>query len=236
MGEFVSCIMVTRDRPRFVKQAIRYFLRQTYTDSELVVVDDGEEPVEKTCSGLDRVRYMRLRRPTPTGTKLNIGIDRARGQILQKLDDDDYYHPDFLKTAVTHLEAAEWDRAVAGWDCFLILLAGELQARFSGHGWMAGGTLCFSRELWERAPFRDVPVNEDYWFLQDHEAEQIGVQAPELYLLVRHGGNTWMQFDNGFPVDEFVQSFPLYRKPLEELVDAPTLAFYRRCFSAGDPK
>ena len=42
-GPLVTCIMPTWNRARFVPQAIRYFLRQDLTDSELVIVDDGSD-------------------------------------------------------------------------------------------------------------------------------------------------------------------------------------------------
>ncbi len=45
MGEFISCVMATCDRPAFFRQAIRYFQRQSYADAELIVVDDGAHPV-----------------------------------------------------------------------------------------------------------------------------------------------------------------------------------------------
>ncbi len=41
----VSCIMPTRDRRAFVPRAIAYFLRQDYANKELVIVDDGTDPV-----------------------------------------------------------------------------------------------------------------------------------------------------------------------------------------------
>src|SRR5574341_5106 len=99
-SRFVSCIMATKDRHEFLPQALRCFLRQTHVNSALIIVDDGERPARGLCKNLPRVRYIRLRGPVNTGTKLNIGIEDARGDLLQKLDDDDYYHPDFLKLAV----------------------------------------------------------------------------------------------------------------------------------------
>jgi len=41
----VSCIMPTADRRVFVPQAIRYFLRQHYPNRELIIIDDGVDPV-----------------------------------------------------------------------------------------------------------------------------------------------------------------------------------------------
>jgi glycosyltransferase involved in cell wall biosynthesis len=227
MSELVSCIMPTRNRPAFVAQALRCFQSQTRLLSELILVDDGEESVASLCRGLDRVRCLRLDRRTPTGTKLNLGIDAARGDILQKLDDDDYYHPRFLDTAAAHLLGEGWNRKLAAWDSFLILLAGESRPRYSGTGWLAGGTLCFSRQLWRKAPFRDVHVNEDHWFLEDHKRGRVRVRLPEQYVLVRHGANTWVRLPDGTPTDGFLRQFPHYPKSLRRIVYTRSLAFYQ---------
>src|SRR5690606_21807539 len=41
----VSCIMPTYNRRAFAPLALEYFRRQTYPDRELIVVDDGSDPV-----------------------------------------------------------------------------------------------------------------------------------------------------------------------------------------------
>lgn len=222
----VSCIMATRDRRDFIPEALRCFSRQTYSDSELIIVDDGSEPAADLCEGVPRVRYIRLHRPSTTGSKLNIGIERAHGEILQKLDDDDYYHPDFLKLAIARLPSRTSTRTLVAWDCFLILMAGETQLRHSGHGWDAGGTFCFYRELWQRNPFRDVAKNEDYWFVYDNRPRIRRVCAAEHYILVRHGRNTW-QFRYDERVDSYFRSLSPYPKPLDAVVPPEDLAFYR---------
>src|SRR5438045_3694384 len=132
MTELVSCVMATSNRPSFFRQALSYFERQTYPSKELIVVDDGEVPVGDLCAGHDLVRYLRLDRHTETGAKLNIGVEQARGSIVHKVDDDDYYSPDFLATSVKALPAANRGRTLAVRDCFLVLFAGEPRLRFSG--------------------------------------------------------------------------------------------------------
>ncbi len=221
----VSCILPTCDRTDFFPQALRCFSRQTYAPKELVVVDDGRQPVEHICAGIEGVRYVRLEQKTPTGTKLNIGIEQARGDILQKLDDDDYYHLGFLRKAVARL-ASHAEPALITWDCFLILMAGESRVRYTGHGWTAGGTLCFPRRLWERSPFRDIAADEDWWFLNDHCSEIARVCAPEQYILVRHGKNTWANEEAGL-VDDRLRQLPFYPKRLERLLAPRDLQFYR---------
>jgi hypothetical protein len=117
-------------------------------------------------------------------------------------------------------------RTLVAWDCFLVLLAGEMQLRHSGHGWEAGGTFCFHRKLWERKPFRDIAKNEDYWFVNDHRPCIRRVCAADYYMLVRHGRNTW-QLMSGERVDSQFRSLPLYWKQLEAVVPPEDLTFYR---------
>lgn len=89
----VSCVMATTPRRRpFLSQALKYFVRQTYSPKELIVVSDPGEPFSDAVSAAE-VRYIQTNGPLTLGSKLNLGIDAARGAIIQKLDDDDYYHP-----------------------------------------------------------------------------------------------------------------------------------------------
>jgi glycosyltransferase involved in cell wall biosynthesis len=225
--ELVSCIMPTRDRPAFLAQAIRCFQQQTHRLSELIVIDDGEQPVADVCAEFPGVAYLRLDRRTPTGTKMNIGIEHARGCVLQKLDDDDYYHPQFLEISTSQLLHNARDRAIVAWDCFLVLLAGERSVRYSGHGWSAGGTLCFSRKLWKRKPFRAEMRGSDGSFRRDHGNRVVPVCAPEHYILVRHGGNTWTHMAGpGMLADEYLARLPIYPKPLRALVGPTNRRFY----------
>jgi glycosyltransferase involved in cell wall biosynthesis len=222
----VSCVMATAQRPRFVRQAIRCFLRQTHHNAELIVVDDGTPGVEDLCSGIRSVRYLRAPVGTSLGAKLNLGVEKAQGPIVQKIDDDDYYCPEFLECAVSSLEGLEPGRAVVAWDCFLVLLAGERKIRFSGHGWAAGGSLCFHRELWRKTPFRDLPSAVDAGFLTDSKAEIRRVCAAHLYLVVRHGRNTWTSMDARRTVDDGFRQAPDSGVNVRQLVEPIDYPFY----------
>jgi hypothetical protein len=216
--ELISCVVATGDRNGFFPQVLRCFAAQTYRHRELVVVDDGKVPVGPLCQDVDNVKYLRLDRRTATGTKLNLGMEAAAGTILQKVDDDYYYAPPFLAASVARIQAAGAEPVIAGWDCFLIALAGSPKLYFSGHGWMAGGTLSFRRAVWEAAAFRDVPKDEDAHFLKDHGCARAAICAPELYILVRHGRNTWNKFKNGAGVDSYVRSLEAYPKSIADVV------------------
>jgi glycosyltransferase involved in cell wall biosynthesis len=227
MNSFVSCVMATKNRPRFLRQALRYFQRQTHTAAELIVMDDGDRSVEPICAGLERVRYVRCEQPTSQGQKLNMAVELSCGDLIQKLDDDDYYHQDFLKLAVNHFPTDNADHTLQSWDCFLILLPGETQPRYSGHGWTIGNTFLFTRKFWERKPFRDIQRGVDSWFLRDHRPPIVRVCAQEMCIVVRHGANTWSTMRNGGATDEYFARFPIYGKSLETVIGDEDASFYR---------
>ncbi len=221
MNPLVSCILTTRNRSAFLTQAIKYFLRQTYEHRELVIVDDSEEGNCKLVPEDNLIRYIKLDKYTPLGEKLNIGIAQSQGQIIQKLDDDDYYHPDFLTyTVSTLLGGREPERSLVGCDCFLVLLTATGKLKFSGHGWCAGGTLCFLRKLWQQRGFRKRASAVDWFFLQDHKPKRIKISEPELYILVRHQlGHIWNQLGQ-VDVTEYFSRQPALTGSKYDLVDA----------------
>jgi len=103
----VSVIIPAFRRIDFVNQAVASVLRQTFTDYEIIVVDDA--------SGEDIIRQYRLpdsarivRRSTNSGGPAlprNDGSRVAQGRYLAFLDMDDIWLPDFLETQVAVLDA-----------------------------------------------------------------------------------------------------------------------------------
>jgi glycosyltransferase involved in cell wall biosynthesis len=223
----VSCILATRNRREFLTQALRCYRRQTYKDSELIVVDDSDRPMRDLCEGRPRMRYIRLTRVTPLGKKLNLGIEAARGDVLCKLDDDDYYGPDYLARSLQHLPKRDLHRTIVTRCCFLILMSGDPEVRHSGHGWQPGGTFCFHRSLWMRHPFRELPRSVDSWLLRDARPRIIRVCDAGQYLVVRHGRNTWNAMTNGETADEFLSGCEPFVTPLRHLMPAVDRRFYR---------
>jgi glycosyltransferase involved in cell wall biosynthesis len=219
----VSCIVATRDRPHFVRQVIRCFSRQTYPERELLIADGGDQSVEDLCAGQPFVRHIRAEAGASCGACLNIAAQQARGNIMQAMDDDDYYTPGFLERSVGALEATNGDNTIVAWDCFLVLLRGDPDLRFSGHGWSAGATMCFRRPVWERTGFRDRW--HDYNFLNESGATIERVHAPELYILVRHGTNNWLDL-RGTDVDAYFRSLPSSGSMVRDIVHGDDVPFY----------
>ncbi len=164
----VSCIMPTFNRRAFVPRAIGYFLRQDYPNRELIVVDDGTDPVEDLMPPDDRIHYVRLERRLTVGAKRNRACELARGEIIAHWDDDDWQAPYRLTYQV---EALLRDKAaVCGINRLLFYEPASRRAwqyaypagqRF----WLAGSSLCYRRAFWDTHRFADANVGEDARFV-----------------------------------------------------------------------
>lgn len=99
----VSCVKPTRDRADMALQAVCYFQRQDYPTRELIIVDDGEDNLERRLPMDPRIRYVRMPRGTSIGAKRDRACELARGNIVAHWDDDDCYSPERLSSQVAPL-------------------------------------------------------------------------------------------------------------------------------------
>ena len=103
----VSVIMPVYNVERFVMQAIWSVLNQTYTDFELIIVDDGgTDRSIPLCQALIDPRIRIISQPNRglAGAR-NTGIAAAAGQFIALLDSDDCWMPEKLERHTAHLIA-----------------------------------------------------------------------------------------------------------------------------------
>jgi hypothetical protein len=105
----VSCIMPTYNRRAFVSQSIRYFLRQDYPQCELIIMDDGEDPVHDLIPTHPSIRYVRLSERQSIGEKRNKACELADGKIIVFWDDDDWYAPNRISYQVKSILEGRFD-------------------------------------------------------------------------------------------------------------------------------
>lgn len=89
----VSVIIPTFNRATFLPFAIESVLEQTYYNIEIIVVDDGSENNgKKTLDALNpylsRLTYV-YQENQGIGAAVNKGLSLAKGEFIQRLDDDD---------------------------------------------------------------------------------------------------------------------------------------------------
>src|SRR5262245_246858 len=96
----VSIIVPTQDRPQMLKEAVDSALGQTWQDVEIIIVLNGASPaaieVANGCRADPRVAVVDMARGTLAAAR-NLGIERARGEWMAFLDDDDLWLPEKLE-------------------------------------------------------------------------------------------------------------------------------------------
>jgi glycosyltransferase involved in cell wall biosynthesis len=104
----VSVLMPTFKHESFVVRAVNSLLTQTFTDWELVVVDDASPDMTLECLqpylSDPRVHYHRNEKNLGLGSALNIATRHARGEYLAYLPSDDVYFSAHLQTLVKVLD------------------------------------------------------------------------------------------------------------------------------------
>ena len=107
----VSVIIPTKDRPEMLAQAIQSVLNQTFTELEIIVVNDGGVDVQSVISRLNtrgNIVYKKHDHTLERSAARNTGIRAARGKYIAYLDDDDNYYPNHIETLVKFLENSEY--------------------------------------------------------------------------------------------------------------------------------
>ncbi|OCR01907.1 hypothetical protein BCD67_05330 [Oscillatoriales cyanobacterium USR001] len=108
---FVTVIIPTKNRPEMLTQAIQSVLNQTFTELEIIVVNDGGVDVQSVISRLNtkgNIVYKKHDRALERSAARNTGIRAARGKYIAYLDDDDNYYPNHIETLVKFLENSEY--------------------------------------------------------------------------------------------------------------------------------
>jgi len=100
--------MPTFNQAAFLRRALTSLLAQTYTNWELLIIDDASS--DETSALLAsyqtdaRVRTWRMEHNGGFCRALNLGLEAARTSRIAYLPSDDFYYPDHLASLMTHLD------------------------------------------------------------------------------------------------------------------------------------
>ena len=114
----ISVILPTFDRADLLPRSISSVLAQTFTDWELIVIDDGStdntaEVVAAWQEQSDQIHYVRQANQG-VGAARNRGVAEARGEYIACLDSDDEYRPAHLETRLELLRRHDLDLIQGG--------------------------------------------------------------------------------------------------------------------------
>jgi|TARA_B110000858_G_scaffold197982_1_gene261848 glycosyltransferase involved in cell wall biosynthesis len=226
----VSICTPTYNRRRFIPFLIKCYLHQTYPQSliEWIVVDDGEDPVGDLFKDIPGVKYFYQKEKMKLGRKRNYMHEKATGDIIIYMDDDDYYPPDRVRHAVIKLRSN--NQVIASGSSLVFIYFKETKKIFSfgpyGHSHATAGTFAFKRSLLKDTKYDDnAECAEEKVFLKNYTIPFIQLDPRKSILVFAHDMNTFDKrklLENPHP--DFVRETTLKAKNF--IKDKAMLKFY----------
>lgn len=108
MNELVSIIMPSYNTAKFISETITSVLAQTYTNWELIIVDDcstdDTDAVVRPYLADDRIRYIKNEKNSGAAVSRNRALREAKGKWIAFLDSDDLWLPEKLEKQIAFME------------------------------------------------------------------------------------------------------------------------------------
>ena len=197
----VTVLMPVHNGARYLGEAMGSILSQTFSDFELLVVDDGSTDATSSIVGActdPRLAVHRNGRNLGLIASLNWGLDNARSEYIARMDADDVALPTRLQRQVDFLRRSPgiglcgtWFRMLGGARRHAVRPptgADDMAARLFHESPLAHPSVMFRRALFDRHRLRyssEFPHAEDFelWTRVARVTELANV--PEVLLLYR---------------------------------------------------
>jgi len=209
----VSAIVPT-NRVHELDNVLANLGRQRHTDTELVLVlhglevDEAELRKRAADAGVTNLELVAAPASHTLGACLNAGIERASGEVIAKLDDDNHYGANYL-TDLLHGFETSGAEIVGKWAHYVWLQAtGAVVLRYpdAEHTYqrrIQGGSMLFDGDLLRALCFADLPRAVDSDVLDRALAEGVKVWSGDRFNYVSIRGvdrtaHTWTVSDASF--------------------------------------
>ena len=214
MSPTISIILPFRNPGSYLEQAVKSVFAQTFSDWELLLMDDGSTDGSLEYVRLiadSRVRWFSDASARGLSHSLNQLIDVARAPYIARMDADDIMHPDRLEVQYDCLHKSD-SRTVVGTGAYSIdqnsnIVGIRAVANIQRRGYTAcqsfiHPTVAASTEWFRRWRYSEAPVfyrseDAELWSRSAGESRFITIERPLLYY--REVG--------GFSLERYVGSY-----------------------------
>ena len=110
MSELVSIITPSYNSARFINECISSVLEQTYTNWELIIVDDASndnsrELISSIAARDNRIKFVFLTKNIGVAGARNIALERSKGRYIAFLDSDDVWKKEKLTKQIGFMQS-----------------------------------------------------------------------------------------------------------------------------------
>ncbi|MGW9405398.1 glycosyltransferase family protein [Arthrobacter sp. NPDC055585] len=198
-------LLVSTIRPHQLRSVFGTIGSQEGVETELILATHGFHlPADQLRSlqaefGVDNVSVLERPRSVSLGRCLNDCVTASSGQVLSKMDDDDFYSPRYLVDALHALTYSKAD--IVGKQAHYVFLdqANTAVLRYADreHRYttsVMGPTITGGRDTFENVNFQDLSLGEDTTFLRDVVREGGRIYSADRFNYFQYRGSadhTW---------------------------------------------
>ena len=176
MNELVSIIMPSYNTADFIAESINSVLAQTYTNWELIIVDDcstdNTDEVVKRFLNDERIKYLKNKQNSGAAISRNRALRLAQGKWIAFLDSDDLWHPCKLELQIKIMKKYDYHFSYTNY-CEIdensletgIVVTGPKKITKTGmffYCWPGCLTVMYDRERIGLVQICDIKKNNDY--------------------------------------------------------------------------
>lgn len=175
MNDLVSIIMPSYNTGKYIGQSIESVLRQTYTNWELLIVDDcscdNTDEVVKSYSD-SRIKYFKNDKNSGAAVSRNRALREAKGKWIAFLDSDDIWLPEkldrqihFMLTNGYHFSYTNYAEIDTNGAPTGVKVTGPrkiTKTGFYNYCWVGCLTVIYDSEVVETIQIADIKKNNDY--------------------------------------------------------------------------
>lgn len=167
----ISFVIPCFNDAQYIEQAVNSALNQTYSNIEVIVVDDGSNDETKAVlkSLEHKITKLITQENKGQSTARNVGIKEAKGDYIVTLDSDDFFEPSFCEKAIYIFLENENIEIVTS-QAYLLYENKKNEIYFPQGGILknflirncALGTSMFRRDSWKNVKGYDVLMRKGY--------------------------------------------------------------------------
>ena len=192
---FVSVCTPTFNRRPFIEMMISCFNSQDYPKDrmEWIIVDDGSDLVEDMVAQHPNVKYFKYDKKMTLGKKRNIMHEKAKGDIIVYMDDDDFYPPERVSHAVSRLTENPGALCAGASEMYIYFNDRGKMVQFGPYGkaHATAGTFAFRRVLLKDSRYNeDACLAEEREFLKNYTVPFVQLEPLKTILVFSHSHNT----------------------------------------------
>ena len=173
----VSIITPNYNCGRFISQTIESVLAQTYTDWEMLIVDDcstdGSYEIALEYASKDsRIKVFRNEQNSGAAISRNRAIEESKGEYLAFLDSDDLWMPEKLEKQIAFMQENDCDFSFTEYEHIdeenhsLLKIARTIKhltyRKMMMHCWPGCLTVVYKQDLKNKIYANDIKKNNDH--------------------------------------------------------------------------